>query len=81
MAIEADILFSEARCYTCTGMVSQSQALTLALMRRWLIALNPAADTSVDGLTAVAGCLGCNSNASLFEQLELGLLSLIEEAM
>lgn len=81
MAIEANTLYVEASCYICTGMVSQSQALTLALMRRWLIALNPAADTSVNNLTAVAGCLGCNSNASLFEQLELGLLSLIEEAL
>jgi len=81
MAIESNTLFQEANCYICTGQVSLAQALTLALMRRWLLALNPAADTSVDALLLEARCYNCNSNASMFELLQLGLLSLIEAAL
>lgn len=77
MAIESNTLYEEANCYICAG-VSQTQALILALERRWLLALDPDADVSVDGLLLEARCYRCNSNASISDLLELGMLSKIE---
>lgn len=73
----ASELFSEARCYLCLGM-SVAQALKLAFLRRWLLVLDPAADTSPSALTAQA-CLICASGGSIAEMLEIALLSLISE--
>ncbi len=77
---DANTLFAESRCFICTGSVSLTQALILAFYKRWLLALNPAADTSVDALLMEARCYNCNSDASMFDLLKLGLLSLIEAA-
>lgn len=77
---EANDLYAESSCFICTGSVSLTQALILAFYKRWLLALNPAADTSVNALLLEASCYNCNSNASMFDLLKLGLLSLIEAA-
>lgn len=71
-------LNEEAKCYLCTGGISQAEALILALYRRWLLALNPAADTSLNGLVAYAKCYVC-PGLSLYQTLLIAMLSQIAE--
>ncbi len=54
--------------------------LILGSLVQLLRARNPAADVSVNGLLAEGKCYFCNSNASLFETLQITLLNLIVAA-
>lgn len=81
MAVATDNeLYDEVKCYLCLG-ISDSQALRLAELRRWLLDLNPDADTSADALLDFGKCYGCASNASLFDILELAFLDQISVEM
>lgn len=73
----ANELYQEANCFTCFG-ISHAKALRLALEARWLLALDPNADTSPSGLLQSASCLRCNSNVSIGDLLELALLNQIQ---
>lgn len=77
MAIAASVLMAEGRCYCGTG-ASTAARLKFALYRRWLLALDPAADVSQNGLLAYAACF-CGSGGSLAEQLEIAFLAKIAE--
>lgn len=73
-------LYAESACYLCVG-VTQSQALMLALERRWLLSLNPLADTSPNALLQYGSCFMCYAAGSIFDVMETALLSLIDEAL
>jgi hypothetical protein len=75
----ADELYQESACFICRGL-SQVEGLKLAMMARWLLALDPTADVTPAGLEAYGACFGCNSNASLFDIYELSLLDQIANA-
>lgn len=77
-AIAAPLLFSEAVCYACYGPITESQMLTLALERRWLLSLDAAADVSPQGLITYATCYACYTG-SMFELFELALLDKISQ--
>lgn len=80
-ASDTQTLLSEARCFTCFGEVSITQALKLALLVRTLIAVNPTADTSAPALLAYARCYACYSTASLGDLMELALLDQISQSI
>lgn len=71
-------LNEEAKCYLCTGGMSEAEALILALHRRWLLALNPAADTTLNGLLEYAKCYTC-TGLSLYQTLKIAMLDQISE--
>lgn len=78
-AISADILVSEVTCFACLGLTIPQQ-LEIALMRRWLLALDPGADVSVEGLMNYGKAYGCCFNLPVYETLKLALLDLISQA-
>ena len=78
MAIAAQSLFEEAKCYECYGPITLPQLLTLALLRRQLLALNPASDVSAQGLISYAKCYACYTG-SMFDLMELALLDQISQ--
>lgn len=80
MATEANTLYQEAACYLCVG-VTQAEALTLALERRWLLSLNPAADTTPTALLQYGACYSCYTEGSVFDVMELALLDQIQLAL
>lgn len=77
-AIDSNVLLDETKCYACLGM-SIAQLLELGLLRRTLIAANPAADTTMQGLMTYAKCYACYG-ASSFEILQLALLDQIAQS-
>ena len=77
-AIDTNTLLEETKCYACLGM-SVAELLELGLLRRTLIAANPAADTSMQGLMTYATCYACYG-ASNFQLLKLALLDQISQA-
>lgn len=77
-ATPANELLAEVRCYACAG-ASDVELLRLAMLRRTLIALVPAADTSMNALLEYSKCYAC-FGASLVELLELALLDQIAQA-
>lgn len=79
MASDFNTLNSEASCFLCAG-VTQAEALKLALEARWLLALDPTADTSVAGLTNYGKCYAC-LGLSLFDLLEISMLDQISLAV
>jgi hypothetical protein len=76
MAIAAQSLFEEAKCYECYGPLTQGQLLTLALLRRIALAHNAAAQVSPQQLISATTCYAC-LGLSMFELMELGLLNII----
>lgn len=79
-AVATDTLMSEGKCYACFGALSTSQILTLAQLRRWLISLVPAADTSPQALVAYGKCFACLGSLSMYEIMLLALLDQIAQA-
>jgi len=77
-AISVNTLLDEVKCYACFG-ASMTQLIKLALLRRQLLALVPAADVSAGALLEYAKCYGCYG-ASLVDLLELALLDQIAQA-
>lgn len=78
MAIAASTLMSEAACY-CSAQASNAELLILAFERRWLLAVDPAADVSPEGLMAYAKCY-CPAGGSIAERFQMALLGKIAEA-
>lgn len=76
-AIPTNTLLAEVNCYSCLGL-SLYQILNLSLLRRQLIALNPSADTSVNGLMSYGACFAC-LGISQYELMELSLLDQIAQ--
>lgn len=79
MATDANTLYNEARCYLCAGL-SQAEALVLALEARRLVAVDPAADTSLSGLMRYGQCYAC-LGLSTFQVLEISMLDQIAQAL
>lgn len=79
MPADPDTLYEEAKCYICRGL-SEVEGLTLALMARWLLVLDPAADVTPEGLEAYGSCFRCYAGASLFDLYQLSLLDQISQA-
>lgn len=76
---EVQTLLESANCYGCYDL-SLSERLELALLRQWLMAVNPSADTSGATLLASVSCVAC-LGASVFELLVIALLSAINDAI
>lgn len=75
MATDTNSLLAEATCYDCGGGFGQLQLLKLGLLRQILLATDPMADTSVNGLLAAANCYNsCAGSPGLMQLLELALL-------
>lgn len=70
-------LANEAKCYECLGPVTTAQLYRLALERRSLLALNPAASTSAQDLLTYAQCYACMPGVSQADAVELALLDQI----
>ena len=79
-AVSTDTLMSEGKCYACYGPLSATQILGLAQLRRWLISLVPAADTSPQSLVEYAKCYACLGSLSIYELMMLALLDQIAQA-
>lgn len=78
-ATEIQSLFSESKCYACFGPVQESTLLTLALLRRWLLTLNPSADVSAQGLVSYSNCFACFNVGNCYTLIELALLDQISK--
>ena len=76
MAIPANTLMEEGKCYMCFGELSTAQILELALLRRIVLAADPAADVSPQGLISTTNCYAC-LGLSMFDLMLLALLSLL----
>lgn len=79
-AVPMQTLMAEAKCYQCFGPLSDSQLLTLAQLRRWLLALSPAAATDAQSLVAYAKCFACLGSLSMYDLMSLALLNQIADA-
>lgn len=79
MAIAAGTLLEEGKCYACFGQLSVAQIMTLALERRQLLALDPAADVSPGGLITYANCYACFAQGSFFDLFEMAILDKISQ--
>lgn len=68
-ATDTNTLLGEAKCYECYGNSTIGELLILAQLRNQLLALNPTADVTPDGLLAYAKCYACYglSFSDLFE--------------
>ena len=75
---EIDALLLEDPCYS--AQATPAQAVGNLLPRRWLLALDPGADASVQGLLDASGCL-VSLTGDPGKQLELALLSAITTAL
>lgn len=80
MAIAAGELLDEGKCYACYGELSVAQIITLALDRRALLALDPDADVTPEGLITYAKCYLCFTQGNFFDLVELALLDKISQA-
>ena len=78
-AIATNTLLDEVKCYACYGSASITQLLTLALLRRTLLARNASADVTAAGLISYAKCYGC-FGANVFDLIELALLDQIAQS-
>lgn len=78
-ATDPQTLVNEAACYSCLGPVTAAQTLRLALERRTLLALDPAADTSSQALETYATCYQCIPGVSQADAVELALLDQISQ--
>jgi hypothetical protein len=76
MAVVANTLLDEVKCYACTGEIGMSQLLKLALLRRIALTNNPAADVTYQALIDSSECYLC-LGISVYDALELGLLNII----
>lgn len=79
-AINPTTLDSEAKCYYCLTPATPAKAYKLALIARSLVAVDPAADTSVAGNLEYGKCYGC-LGMSEFEIVELALLDKLSQAL
>lgn len=79
-AVPTDTLMAEGKCYACFGPLTTSQILTLAQLRRWLLELDPSADTSPQALVDYAKCYACLGSLSMYELMSLALIDQIAQA-
>lgn len=79
-AVPMNTLMDEGKCYACFGPISDAQILNLAQLRRWLLSLDPAADTSPQSLVAYSKCYACLGSLSMYELMQLALLDQIAQA-
>jgi hypothetical protein len=80
MAIDAQTLLGEAKCYECYGPLTLAQMLALALERRILLSLDPDANVSANALLEYAKCDLCFTEGSTFDAMEMALLDQISQA-
>lgn len=76
MATTAQDLLSSVNCHACySASPYQLQAMLVALVRQWVLALNPSAVTDAQTLLTQAACHGCNA-ANPYE-LQMMLVALM----
>ena len=78
MAIPASTLMAEASCF-CPSGASNTELMILALERRWLLEVDPAADVSPAELMEEANCY-CGVGGSIAQRFQMALLGKIAEA-
>lgn len=79
-AVPVDTLMDEGKCYECYGPLTQAQILNLSQLRRWLLSLDPAAETDPQSLVAYAKCYACLGSLSMYDLMSLALLDQIAQA-
>lgn len=79
-AVATDTLMEEGKCYACFGPLSASQILSLAQLRRWLLSLEPTADTSPQALMEYSKCYACLGSLSMYELMSLALIDQIAQS-
>lgn len=79
-ASDAQTLLSEVACF-CSEPVPIADQLRLALEIRSLIAVDPAADVTPQGLAEYAACYQCQDGVSPFQATELAVLDLLSQAL
>lgn len=79
MSADTATLYTEAKCFSCYGITS-AQALILALLREWLLALDASADVDPNSLLAEGKCLPSCASASLYQTFFIILLDKIKTA-
>jgi len=72
-------LLSEVNCFACSGSLSVAQLLSLALLIQQLLALDPNAIVTPEGLQEYGACWYCLGSISLYDVYELGLLDQISQ--
>lgn len=77
-AVPMQTLMDEAKCYACFGPVTDGEMLEIALLRRWLLSIKPAADASAQSLLTYTQCYAC-LGMSYGQLFILGLLGMINE--
>lgn len=70
-------LFEEVRAF---GTLTAAETLRLALLRRALLAVDPAAIVDPSGLTAYGACYGC-LGLTLPELFEISMLDQLSQAL
>jgi len=78
-AVPMQTLMDEAKCYACFGPVTDAEMIEIALLRRWLLSIQPAAETSAQALLTYTQCYAC-LGMSFGQLFILGLLGKIDEA-
>lgn len=79
-ATDPQILLSEVACF-CNEPVPIADQLRLALEIRALLAVDPAADVTPQGLADLAACFQCQDGVSPFQATELAVLDLLSQAL
>ena len=76
MATDAQTLLEEAKCYQCNALDGYSlQLIRIGLWREILLAQNPSADVSPEGLLAASKCYACyGADPFMLRLFKLGLM-------
>lgn len=80
-ATSAELLFEETACFGCVGPMDTAQRLRIGLELRSLIALDPDADVTPQGLADWATCYSCIDGVSQADAIELAILDQISQAL
>lgn len=73
-------LLDEAEIYASFGAIGTAGLLRLALMARAVLAVNPAADVSAQGLMTYGQCYACLGLSSQ-EIMEISLMDMLSQAL
>lgn len=79
-ATPTDELLEEGRCYLCFGALGIATILRLALMARAVLAVDPEADVTPQGLVTYGQCYAC-FGLSEGQIMELSLTDMLSQAL
>lgn len=80
MATDPNILLAESKCYECFGPLTISQLLVLALLRRSVLAADPAAAVDPQSLVTYGKCFACYG-MSMSDIMQMALLDMLAQAL